>query len=126
MKFNKAFQVLSATSLIILMFSPPSWGESLKLAHIASPEAYELLLENEEVIVIRMVLKPGQADKLHRHNNETVYFEKGGKLKISEHQGESFEAEIPDGHVMWHKAWAHQVTNVGTSEVIAIIVEDKP
>ena len=98
-------------------------AENYQLAHIASPKHYSVLLQNETVLVLRMVLKPGESDAIHRHNNETVYFEKGGKLNISEPNGKSLEVEVPDGHVMWHEAWTHQVTNSGDSEVIAIIVE---
>jgi hypothetical protein len=35
------------------------------------------------------------------------------------------EAELPDGHIMWHEAWTHTVTNRGDSEIKAIIVESK-
>jgi hypothetical protein len=35
------------------------------------------------------------------------------------------EAEIPDGHVMWNEAWTHQVENIGSSDLKAIIVESK-
>lgn len=44
---------------------------------------------------------------------------------ITEDNGKSFEANVPDGHVMWHQAWSHQVTNVGDTEVVAIIVEER-
>ena len=95
-------------------------------AHVASPEYYSVLKENEHVLVLQMVLQPGESDAMHRHHNETVYFEKGGQLTITQPNGKSFQANVPDGHVMWHEAWTHQVTNSGESEVVAIIVEDKP
>mgnify|MGYP000395065225 CR=1 FL=1 len=93
--------------------------------HIASPEQYELLLENERALVLKMVLKPGESDSFHRHNTETVYFEKGSKLKIETLGGEPIVADVPDGHVMWHEAWTHRVTNLGEQTAIAIIVEEK-
>ena len=105
---------------------PAMTMKDLKPAHRASPDHYQLLLENEQVLVLRMVLKPGEADVMHRHQNETVYFQKGGKLKIQTSGGETIQADVPDGHVMWHEAWEHQVTNVGDTEVVAIIVEEKP
>ena len=76
-------------------------------------------------MVLKMVLQPGEEDLPHHHHNETVYFQKGGTLRITEDDGKSFEANVPDGHIMWHKAWTHQVTNVGDTEVIAIIVEER-
>ena len=35
------------------------------------------------------------------------------------------EADIPDGHVMWHEGWTHTVENIGTADILAIIVESK-
>lgn len=99
--------------------------EDIRPAHIASPDHYKLLLENDQVRVLEMVLKPGEADVLHHHHNETVYFQMGGKLKITTGD-EVMEAEVSDGHVMWHAAWTHQVSNVGNTTVVAIIVEEKP
>ena len=99
--------------------------EQRESGHIASPQKYELLLENERALVLKMVLKPGESDAFHRHNNETVYFEKGSKLKIETFGGEPIIADVPDGHVMWHEAWTHRVTNLGEQTAIAIIVEEK-
>jgi len=100
-------------------------AERHKSGHVASPEQYDLLLENERALVLKMVLKPGESDSFHRHNNETVYFEKGSKLRIETLGGETIVADIPDGHVMWHKAWTHKVTNLGEKTAIAIIIEEK-
>lgn len=115
--FIKAALLLSVLCSGVLASEPQG-------AHITSPNQYTLLLENDSVMVLKMVLKPGETDLVHSHSNETVYFEKGGKLKIVEN-GKPFEVGVPDGHVMWHEAWTHQVTNMGDSEVIAIIVEEK-
>jgi quercetin dioxygenase-like cupin family protein len=95
-------------------------------AHVTSPGQYAVLLENEEVLVLKMVLEPGESDVMHSHHNETVYFQQGGMLTITEPNGEALVAEVPDGHIMWHPAWSHQVTNSGDTTVVAIIVEDKP
>jgi hypothetical protein len=75
--------------------------------------------------VLEMNLKAGETDVTHSHPSETVYFLSGGKVKIHLPDGQSMEAEIPDAHVMWHEEWTHQVENVGTSNVQAIIVEYK-
>lgn len=94
-------------------------------AHLSSPEQYQVLLEIEQVLVLKMTLKPGESDVMHSHRDESVYFERGGKLRIQEANGELIEANVPDGHVMWHRAWSHQVTNAGSTDVVAIIVEEK-
>jgi quercetin dioxygenase-like cupin family protein len=91
----------------------------------ASPRNYRLLLENEHVRVLEMNLRSGQRDERHSHPAETVYFVKGGKARISMEDGGSADVDLPDGHVMWHEAWTHQVENLGTSDIYAVIVESK-
>lgn len=90
-----------------------------------SPNNYKVLLENEHVRVLEMNLPAGRKDEVHSHPAETVYFLSGGKAKIRLPNGDAVDAEIPDGHVMWNEAWTHQVENVGSSNIRAIIVEDK-
>lgn len=126
---------MSLRTLAILLFSAllvsvtkvvTAEEEPHQAAHIASPEYYTVLKENDQVLVLKMVLEPGESDAMHRHHNETVYFQKGGQLSVESLNGDTLEAKVPDGHVMWHQAWIHRVTNVGNDTVIAIIVEDKP
>jgi hypothetical protein len=91
----------------------------------AAPDNYRLLMENDHVLVLEMRLRSGEKDNEHSHHDETVYFERGGKVKIHLPDGDAIEAEIPDGHVMWHEAWTHTIENVGASDIKAIIVESK-
>lgn len=91
----------------------------------AAPNNYRLLMENEHVRVLEMSLKSGEKDNEHSHEDETVYFISGGKVKIHLPGGETADAELPDGHVMWHEAWTHTVENVGSTDIRAIIVESK-
>lgn len=91
----------------------------------ASPANYQTLMENEHVRVLGMTLKVGEKDQTHSHPSETVYFVKGAKVKIYLSDGEAMEADIPDGHIMWHEEWTHQVENVGSNDLYAIIVENK-
>ena len=90
---------------------------------VASPEQYTLLSEEDGVRVIKMSLKAGETDLEHSHRYETVYFITGGKVRIHLPNGESMEAEIPDGHVMHHEPWTHTVENIGDTDINAIIFE---
>lgn len=114
------------SALLVSVTSVVTAEEPHQAAHIASPDYYTVLKENDQVLVLKMVLEPGESDAMHRHHNETVYFQKGGQLSIESINGGTLEVKVPDGHVMWHQAWTHRVTNVGDDTVIAIIVEDKP
>ncbi len=91
-----------------------------------SPGNYRVLLENDHVRVLEMSLKAGESDEMHSHPSETVYFVRGSKVNIHLPEGGKAEADIPDGHVIWHEGWTHRVENVGTSiDIYAIIVESK-
>ena len=102
---NNSLLTRNIAFLLLISLTNLALGEHFAAGHVASPEQYEVLLDNEHVLVLRMSLQPGESDKTHLHQNETVYFEKGGKLKITEHNGETIIAEVPNGHVMWHQAW---------------------
>ncbi len=90
-----------------------------------SPANYKVLLENERVRVVEMSLTAGEMDQTHSHPAETVYFVKGGRVRLHLPDGGTAEAEFPDGGVMWHEPWTHQVENIGNSDIRAIIVEDQ-
>ena len=90
-----------------------------------SPNNYKVLLENDHVRVLEMNLKAGEKDEMHSHPSETVYFVKGSKVRFHLPDGETAEAEAPDRGVIWHEEWTHQVENIGSSDIQAIIVEDK-
>ena len=90
-----------------------------------SPNNYKVLLENDQIRVLEMNLKAGERDQQHSHPSETVYFIRGGKVKIHLPDGNVVDADIPDGHVMWHEEWTHTVENVGTADIKAIVVESK-
>ena len=72
-----------------------------------------------------MTLKAGESDIEHSHPSEVVYFITGGKLKIHLEDGETMDAEVPDGFVLPHGPWTHRVENVGATDVRAVIFETK-
>ncbi len=90
----------------------------------SSPNNYKVLQENDHVRMLEMVVPAGESDVLHSHPDEAVYFITGGKARVTVN-GEEMEMELPDGASMLHEAWTHQVTNIGDTEIRAIIVETK-
>lgn len=86
---------------------------------------YRVVLEDEHTRILEMTLKAGESDVEHSHPTEHVYFITGGSIKIHLPDGGVAEADIPDGHGMWHEAWTHRVENVGKTDIRAVIVEPK-
>lgn len=112
-------------TLVVAVFSTQVCNaKEIGSAHVTSPQYYQVLLENDNVLVLKMTLAPGESDNWHKHNAETVYFQSGGKATITTTEGAN-TLEIPDGFTMWHDAWEHQVSNIGTTTIVAIIVEAK-
>ena len=91
----------------------------------SSPNNYKLLFEDDKYRVLEMTLNAGEKDNEHSHTSETVYFVSGGSVRISMPDGQSMDADIPDGHVMSHEPWTHTVENTGAKDVRAIIFETK-
>lgn len=94
-------------------------------AAAVSPRHYTVMLENDHVRVLDMRLPAGESDEVHSHPNETVFFVTGGKVRVHLPGGATAELEPPDGFVMWHEAWTHRVENIGSSDIRAIVVENK-
>ena len=42
-------------------------------------------------------------------------------MKISLPYGNSMEANISEGHVIWHEEWAHTVSNIGEKDLGGIV-----
>ena len=91
----------------------------------ALPANYKLLVENDRGRLLEMTVKAGEKDEVHSHPSEMVYFISGGKARVHLPDGESMEAEFPDGGVMDHEEWTHQVENIGDTDIHAIIFELK-
>jgi len=125
MKYINVFKQVLAVIVIVTCSPLLAQETSVPAAYIASPDIYQVLLENDEVLVLKMVLQPGQGDNWHKHNAETVYFEQGGSVVIKSDDNKATALDIPDGFVMWHEQWQHQVTNTGKTPITAIIVEKK-
>lgn len=117
--------LLRILAISLSMVTPSVNSDPADAAYVASPAHYQLLLENDKVVVMKMTLKPTESDNIHTHHNETVYFEMGGQLRITPSTGPSFDVNVSSGQVMWHETWTHQVTNIGETDVVAIIVEEQ-
>jgi len=95
-------------------------------AVVEAPENYTLLSHEGNVRVVHMKLEPGQKDHKHSHYYESVYFLKGGQVRIYVDGEVAGEREIPDGYVLHHEPWTHNVENIGETTIEAIIFEIMP
>jgi hypothetical protein len=108
------------------------WPDSLD-AIVAAPDHHTVVLENEQVRVLRTRIPPGQTVAVHTHRWPSVQLiVSWSALVRRDHLGnvmldtrtvsESPKLNIP----LWHPALApHSVENVGGAEIHALQIEIK-
>lgn len=90
-----------------------------------APKNCKVVLENDQVRVIRVVLKPGEKVEMHSHPANIVYFLTGGKAKYTSPDGKTEERESRAGQAVWSEAATHATENVGTTESRVLVIELK-
>lgn len=103
----------------------------LPAACFAGAEAVtkEVLLDNDQVEVVRGTYPVGSESGMHTHvhPNRVAYFIRGGTLEIVP-EDKSLSPQIitaADGKTLFLPATTHNVRNVGNSEVILLETEIK-
>lgn len=98
-----------------------------QLPEKVSPEIYKVILENDDVKVLKATFKPGASDKLHKHNILTAYVLEGGTMQATDANGKA-------GKLVTHKKGKaihignelhHRVKNTGNTTLSLLLVEHK-
>lgn len=85
----------------------------------------KILLDNDQVRVVEVTLKPGEKSGIHSHPGHVVYAVKGGPFKSWSTDGKSTNLEVKDGEARWMDATTHDTENSGKGELKVIVVELK-
>ena len=111
---------------------PDAWPPDLD-ALIAAPEHHVLLMENEQVRVLRTRIPPGETTGLHTHRWPAVYLieswsaflRRDAEGQVAFDSRESAELGAPDGPRWSPPLGPHTLENVGDAEIRLISVEVK-
>jgi quercetin dioxygenase-like cupin family protein len=90
-----------------------------------APDSHTVLLENDQVRVLKVVMKPGQKAPLHSHPHNVAYYLSDAKVKITLPDGKTQEREIKAGSSTWSEATTHMAENIGSTELQEIQIELK-
>ena len=91
-----------------------------------SPAQCKVLLENDQVRVLRYSLKPGEKDNVHTHPPKTAYVVSGGKLRVFPENEKPFDTDEVSGTVEWGGyRGKHHVENIGNTTVTIVLTEVK-
>ena len=91
----------------------------------AASHAYRLVLENDRVRVLEYRAAPGVKAEMHSHPDIIAVALRGGKIRFTLPNGETTDAELPDGETQFFEATDHVTENVGTTEAHIVIIELK-
>ncbi len=91
----------------------------------AAPNVYRILFENDRVRVLEFLAKPGDRTPRHSHPTHFGIALESGTVRFTLSDGSSQDARLEPGTVVWLDAQSHEVENVGSSSMRAIVVELK-
>ncbi len=88
-------------------------------------DSHTVLLDNAQVRVLSVTIKPGQKAPMHSHPANVSYVISGAMLRITTPDGKSVEKEPKAGAATWSEATTHEVENIGTTELKQVQIELK-
>jgi len=88
-------------------------------------DSHKVILENAQVRVLAVTLKPGQKAPMHSHPANVSYVLSDGKLRVTMADGKSVDKEPKAGTASWSEATTHAVENIGTTDFTQVQIELK-
>ena len=90
------------------------------------PTAYKTLLDNEYVRVFESTFAPGVVIPMRNYPRRTIYVLKGpSQMKITDADGKTRMETAETGSVSSVEPGSQMIANVGTNEVVVLVVLDK-
>lgn len=88
-------------------------------------DTHSVLLENDNVRVLKVSIKPGGKVPMHSHPHNVGYYLTDAKVQVTTPDGKSQEHELKAGTSVWNEAVTHAVVNTGSTELQEIQIELK-
>ena len=89
------------------------------------PKSYRVALDNREVRVLDIWLRPGQKTPMHSHPSSVLLVEQGGTLRFWDENGKSTTGRFRSGQILYRNAEDHMVQNLSRHTVHVRQVELK-
>ena len=91
----------------------------------AAPDSYKVLLENDQVRVLKVQIKQGAKSEMHSHPRSVAICLNDQRLKFTFPNGKTEKADLKRDQAVWLDGLSHAVQNVGTEDVSSVVVELK-
>jgi quercetin dioxygenase-like cupin family protein len=92
---------------------------------LVGADTHTVLLENAQVRVLAVRVRPGEKVPLHWHPANVTYFLGDATLRITSADGTSVVRDIKAGVASWNEPVTHAVENVGAKDFTEVQVELK-
>jgi quercetin dioxygenase-like cupin family protein len=92
----------------------------------SNPDVYSVVLENANVRVLRVTVKPGGKTTMHDHPDTVVIAMSDAKVKFTGADGKAAEVPLKAEQAMWTPAEKHMGENLEKNAAEVILVELKP
>lgn len=93
---------------------------------VSAPANFELMLENDQVRVLRYTLPPGTRDHWHTHPARVGHVLSGAKIRVTRADGSYADHDEKTGDTYWGEySPLHDTLNLDTKPYIALLVEVK-
>lgn len=89
------------------------------------PKAYRVALENRQVRVLNIWLRPGMKTPMHSHPDSVIIVETGGLVRFTDEHGKSTTARLRAGQILWRNDEEHMVQNLSRHALHVYQVELK-
>lgn len=113
-------RLLSMTSLAILA-STAMAQDPVKV----DPNHYKVVLENDQVRVLRVHYGPHEKSVMHQHPGAVAVFLSDGNVKFTSPDGKSQDVPAKVGEAVWTPAQEHLPENPGETSLDVMVIEIK-
>jgi len=90
-----------------------------------SPEAHQVVFENDTIRLLEVTVKPGAKVPMHTNPENINYILKGGTLRLIAPDGAVVDVQLAERQVIPAPVGRHAVENIGPTEVRTLCVELK-
>jgi quercetin dioxygenase-like cupin family protein len=90
-----------------------------------APNIYKAILDNRQVRVIDVRLRPGQKTPMHEHPDYVIYALSDGKARFWDEKGQVSTMRIRAGQCIFKEDETHAVQNIGKHTIHVLNIELK-
>lgn len=115
-------RLLLMAAMVIGVLGPPALAQD---PTVVDAKHYRVILENDQVRVLRITYGPGEKSVMHVHPDSIAVFLSDSRVRFTMPDGTSMESQSVAGQSEWTPAGTHLPVNTGSRPIEVVLVELK-